>query len=92
MKISLPAVVPNEGARRLAYYLTTDKPQELARFARKIEASESTVERLIRGEIRPGEELARAIYLATGGAVWSRFWSCQPEGGWFDRPISRVAA
>lgn len=92
MKISLPAAVPNEGARRLAYYLTTDAPQTLARFARKIESTEMAVERLIRGDIRPGEELARAIYLATGGAVWSRFWSCPPEGRWFDRPLSRVAA
>lgn len=92
MKLTLPAVVPNEGARRLAYHLTTTAPTTLARFARKIGSTEMIVERLIRGDVRPGEELAKAIYLATGGAVWSRFWSCRPEGGWFDRPISRVAA
>lgn len=92
MKIPLPAVVPNEGARRLAFHLTTDAPQTMARFARKIGSTEVMVERLIRGDIRPGEEMARAIYLATDKAVWSRFWSCPPEGRWFDRPLSRVAA
>lgn len=92
MKLTLAAVVPNEGARRLAYHLTTDKPQALARFARKIESSETMLERLIRGDIRPGQEMAKAIYLASNGAVWSRDWGQRPEGGWFDRPIVRAAA
>lgn len=92
MKLNLPAAVPNEGARRLAYHLTTTAPTTLARFARKIGSTEMMVDRMIRGEVRPTDETAKAIYLATGGAVWSTFWTYRPEGGWFDRPVSRVAA
>ncbi|WP_428968062.1 hypothetical protein ACQR50_09160 [Sphingomonas sp. Xoc002] len=91
MKLNLPARVPNEGARRLAYYLN-DKPGAFARFVRKAEVSETMAQRLINGEVIPDNDLAKAIYLATDCAVWSRHWVFRPEGGWFDRPTIRVAA
>ncbi len=90
MKLSLPAKVPNEGARRLANHVVTAEAS-LERFARKLGYSETTVERLIRGELRPGVELVRAVHLATDGAVLARHWNRRAEGGWFD-PVLPLAA
>lgn len=90
MKLSLPAVVPNEGARRLANHVMTAQPS-LERFARKLGFSETTVERLVRGDLRPGVELIRAIHLATNGAVQTQHWNRRPEGRWFD-PVLPIAA
>ncbi|KQO57687.1 helix-turn-helix transcriptional regulator [Sphingomonas sp. Leaf257] len=92
MKLNLPARVPNEGARRLAFHLTVSKPGSLKRFARKAGLSEMMVERLIRGDVMPDDDMAKAIYLASDTAVFSSHWSHRPHGGWFDRPISQVAA
>ncbi|MEK9212293.1 hypothetical protein [Sphingomonas sp. 2378] len=91
MKLNLPARVPNEGARRLAFYLN-DKPGALGRFVRKAATSEMMVQRLINGDVIPDADMAKAIYLATDCAVWSRHWTFRPEGGWFDRPVLRAAA
>jgi hypothetical protein len=88
-KMHLAARVPNEGARRLAWFLGHGGDQAFDHFARSIRRHVSYIDRLISGEIEPGGEESHAIYCATNGEVWSRDWRRPADGGWADQPADR---
>lgn len=94
-KMHLPARVPNEGARRLAWWIgERSRPSYNAfeAFAVAIGSHVSFVDRVLFGEIVPGEDLARRIGRATGGFIDRRDWRRRPKGGWFDRPIAHYSS
>lgn len=86
-KMHLAARVPNEGARRLAWWIgerTTPRRNAFEALARAIGCHVSFVDRVLDGDIVPGEDLARRIGLTTGHFIDRRDWRHPPEGGWFD--------
>ncbi|MBM3927104.1 MAG: hypothetical protein FJ335_01385 [Sphingomonadales bacterium] len=100
-KMHLIARVPNEGARRLAWWLATHAAPHRVPFTSKVvpsvagaaallaaraKLSEATIDRLLRGELVPGEEQGREISVATAGVVSMRDWRDAARGGWSDRP------
>lgn len=87
--LRLPARVPNEGARRLAWWLCEQPRGAIARLAGTLHIDSSTVERWISGEIEPGAEVSYGVSLFTKHAVVTSDWRSLPEGGWFERPIVR---
>lgn len=102
-KMHLIARVPNEGARRLAWWLATRAAPERVLFTMTVVRSisapvallsaqagldETAIDRLLRGELVPGAEMARRISVATAGVVLTAMWRDPPRGGWADRPDS----
>jgi hypothetical protein len=86
-KLHLKAKAPNEGARRLAWWIGERmrwNPSAFDDLAGSIGAHVSFVDRVIEGEIVPGEDLARRIGLATSNFIDRRDWRRPPLGGWFD--------
>lgn len=94
-KLYLPARVPNEGARRLAAFLTGVPATRARRALGAAGLDAIRVDRLIAGELIPGADERYAIARATGHAVLVRDWSVQPWGRWGDpvppRTIRRAA-
>lgn len=88
IRMHLGARVPNEGARRLAWWLQARR-ERFETVARVIGGSVDTVHRLLSGELEPAAEVSFAISNATGGEVVSRDWRSAPHGGWFDQPAPR---
>ncbi len=88
-KMHLRARVPNEGARRLAWWLGERGGAGVGRLASAGECDIERIERLLAGELEPGAELAFRISRATGGAVVTRDWRDAAAGGWGDRPAER---
>jgi hypothetical protein len=87
----LTAKVPNEGARRLAWWLGNRPGDDaLDRFAEAIGQHVGYIDRLLSGEVLPGGEVAHSVWLATGGAVWRFDWRTPARGGWFDEPAERT--
>jgi hypothetical protein len=89
MKLHLPAKVPNEGARRLAWRIGEFHKGDIGAFARVAQVSSSMIERLIAGEIVPGTDLALPVGFASDGFVSRRDWQTDAVGGWFERPSPR---
>lgn len=87
-KMHLIARVPNEGARRLAWWLGIRTRSGLRDLMERAALTEVTVDRLLRGEVIPGAEMARAISVATAGVVLTPMWRSAPAGKWGDRPAS----
>lgn len=91
-RMHLPAKVPNEGARRLAWWLGPRGSAGFDELASALEVHAGVIDRLLSGEVEPGQDLSFAIALVTARAVWVRDWRQAPEGGWFDRPAPRELA
>ncbi|MEG3153026.1 hypothetical protein U1769_24295 [Sphingomonas sp. ZT3P38] len=89
MKMHLAAVVPNEGARRLAWAIAQQHDADIVAFAAAAQVSCSVVDRLIAGEIVPGTDLALPVGFASDGFVSRMDWQREPAGWWFDRPSAR---
>jgi hypothetical protein len=89
-RLRLPVRVPNEGARRLAWWLCEQPRDAMKRLAGTLPVEPTTVERWISGGIEPGAEVSYAISLFTQHAVVTSDWRSPPEGGWFDRPAPRT--
>jgi hypothetical protein len=89
-RMHLGAKVPNEGARRLAWWIGERFAGDVAAFARAARVGVATIERLIAGEIAPGTDIVLPIGVATLGTVHRTDWRRQPLGSWFDRPPFRV--
>ena len=86
-KMHLIAKVPNEGARRLAWWVGQRVAAGFAAYdnlADAIGSHVSFIDRVLSGEIVPGEDLARRLGVATGGFVDRRDWRTAAAGGWFD--------
>ena len=90
MKMHLRAKVPNEGARRLCWWLAVSHDRGVEKLA-EIGIDRVTIDRLLAGELEPGADMSHAIFLATGCAVCSRDWRAPAQGGWGDRPAPRQA-
>ena len=50
------------------------------------------LQRLVNGEVVPGEELVADIAKATAGGITREHWRSKPRGGWCDAQIISTAA
>jgi hypothetical protein len=85
----LGARVPNEGARRLAWWIGRQAGFSMTGASIVLRVPLGTLQRLVAGELIPGEELCRPLGIATGEEVQRMDWRRPPQGGWFDEPSSR---
>lgn len=83
-KLFLPAKAPNEGARQLAQWLVRTGVDTAAGTLRRNGVSLTIVGRLLTGEVVPGERIAVAVAVMTGGRIDRRMWRRKPGGWWFD--------
>lgn len=95
-KVFLSARPANEGVRRLAWWLLDEAvPRQILGLRRSKLASadvgEISLNRLLAGELLPGEVMGWAISRATRGAVRVGDWRDLPEGAWAERPVEHVA-
>lgn len=88
-KMHLGARVPNEGARRMAWHILTACRGDMRQFAWDAMMDLSPIQRLIDGDVVPGEDLCARIGIATGDQVRRLDWQSKPGGGWFDAPLAR---
>lgn len=89
-KLFLPRRVPNEGARRLAAFLTGVSAGRASRALASAGLDALRIDRLLTGELIPGADERFAIACATGHAVLVRDWSMQARGGWGDPVPART--
>ncbi|WP_413061915.1 hypothetical protein ACLN6N_06100 [Sphingomonas carotinifaciens] len=78
-KIRLPAVVPNEGARRLGQFVAHRGVEETAQLLR---TPADYVERMVLGEMVPGMTIGAALHRLMG--LKARHFNMKPAGWWFD--------
>ncbi|MCU6454334.1 hypothetical protein LPN01_09605 [Sphingomonas sp. A2-49] len=90
MKLHLPAIPPNEGARLLARRIASAYKGNLPFAARCMHVSAVTLQTLVDGTLIPGEELVRDIACVTAHGIGRLDWRSRPAGGWFD--ADRIAA
>lgn len=83
-KLHLAAVVPNEGARLLARRIMAAYRGSLPLACRSMKLSVPTLQRMVSGEIIPGEDLVADVARATQGAIQRDHWRTKPRGGWLD--------
>ncbi|MBD8677946.1 hypothetical protein [Sphingomonas sp. CFBP 13720] len=84
MRLYLGAVVPNEGARRFAAWLNAVSSAHAAKALGAIGVDAMHVDRMITGELVPGQRQRFDIARATGHAVLVRDWSQPAFGRWGD--------
>ncbi len=89
-KLFLGAVVPNEGARRLAAWLNSVTSAQASRAMAAAGLDAMRVDRLISGELVPGADERFVIANATGHAVLVRDWSAVAAGRWGDPVPARI--
>lgn len=89
-KLFLPARVPNEGARRLAAWLLCVGSARATCALGTIGFDAGKVDRLICGELIPGQDERFALTQVTGNAVLVRDWSTQALGRWGDPVPART--
>lgn len=89
-KLFLPARVPNEGARRLAAWLQRVGSVRATRALGTIGVDAGKVDRLICGELIPGQDERFALTQVTGDAVLVRDWSTPALGRWGDPVPART--
>ncbi|RIA37500.1 hypothetical protein DFR49_3385 [Hephaestia caeni] len=80
----LIATVPNEGARRLAWWIGQLGPDAYDAFAAAMGSHVSFVDRILAGEIVPAAHLAQRIGAVTSDFIDRRDWRRPAAGGWFD--------
>ena len=85
-KMHLIARVPNEGARKLAWWIGRECAGSVAVAALKLRESAAMLDRLLSGEITPGEPLARNIGERTGRRITRLDWQRRAQGKWSDMP------
>lgn len=83
-KLSLPAVVPNEGSRLLARRIMAAYKGSLPFAAKCMRVPVPTLQRLVDGSLVPGEELVADVARATRDAIGRQDWRMKACGGWFD--------
>jgi hypothetical protein len=84
MKLHIPAVPRNEGARLLARRITAAYRGSLPFACRAMQISVVELQRLVDGEIVPGEELVAMVAKATGNTILRHHWRRPAVAGWFD--------
>lgn len=91
MKLHLTGTPPNEGARLLGRRIASAYRGNLLRAGKAMRVAPGTLQRLVAGEIVPGEELAGDVGRATANGIARLDWQRQPRGGWFDALDAGVA-
>jgi len=89
MKMHLGAVVPNEGARRLAAWTLTKASASIEAVAAAAGIEATTVDRILTGDVIPAGDMAHRLWLATDGTIDRRDWRTEAHGWWFDAIPSR---
>lgn len=91
MRMHLVARVPNDGAHALARWIGAQQDREdaIARLTRRMGTWSMMINRILSGEIVPGEPERVAITAVTRGAVQPRDWGRHTKTWWFDAPVSR---
>lgn len=84
-KMHLPVRVPNEGARLLAQRIMKDCRGCLFVASTAMRMPTATLQRLVDGEVVPGEVLVGDVARVTKQAISRRDWRRAPRGGWFER-------
>lgn len=87
--LRLGVTVPNEGARRLAYWIQHEPVGALGKLLRKTGIGQISMERMMSGNVVPDALIAYQIYAATRCAVPINDWDAKAEGGWFDPVMPR---
>ena len=91
VKMHLGAKVPNEGARRLAWWIGQEHRGDLRSASQTLPGcSVTTLERLLVGDIVPGAVLIEVLS-RRGGIGW-RLWRRPASGGWFEAPEQELRA
>lgn len=90
MKLHLPAIPPNEGARLLGRRIVSAYKGNLPFAAHCMQVSTVTLQNLVDGTLVPGEELVRDVARATAHGIGRLDWRSRPVAGWFD--ADRIAA
>jgi len=81
----------SEGVHRLAWWLAEQQAAfRLVRFSEAIGAPSGTAQRLLSGELEPGDDMATAIARVTRGAVLPGDWLRGGPLGWTDKPFGRT--
>jgi hypothetical protein len=83
-KLHLIARVPNEGARLLAQRIMQDFRGSMFVASTSMRMPITTLQRLVDGEVVPGEELVGDVGRATANAITRNDWRRSPQGGWFE--------
>ena len=96
LRLRLGVHVPNEGARRLAYWIQREPVGALSKLMRRTGIGQISMERMMSGDVVPDAAIAYQIFAATRCAVPINDWDAKPEGGWFDvvgarAPLRRAA-
>ena len=89
-KMHLPARVPNEGARRLARWIARQTHGRIDLAATALRIDVVVLERLIAGEIIPGDALAGPLWQRTG--IDKFLFQRDARFGWFHMPAPRPAS
>ena len=85
----LPAVVPNEGARRLAWIIgNTEKPHVAVTLLEAM-LGFGVIDRILSGELLPGVRMGARLWAWSGGQIDAYDFRHKPMGWWFDRPEAR---
>lgn len=90
MKLHLPAIPPNEGARLLARRIQSAYRGKLPFASHCMKVSVKDLQMLVDGTLIPGEELVRDIARSTADGIGRADWRSRAVGGWFD--AERAAA
>jgi hypothetical protein len=91
MKMHLIAVVPNEGARRLAQWIMGECAGNLHKAAWRLHVEAIQLSRLLDGSMLPGEILLADLVWRTERAMRPLDWYGLAQGGWFEAPADRDA-
>ena len=92
VKMYLVARVPNEGARRLAWWIGQNCDGDLQRAAWRLSADIGMLPRLLDGSISPGSIMRLELLASTDEAVQPVDWYRPAYGGWCDAPGERPPA
>lgn len=90
-KLHLVAVVPNEGARRLAAWILRTAGASVATVASSTGIEATMIDRILSGDVVPASDMAHRLWLVTEGDIDRHDWRSAPVGGWFDAVPSRLS-
>ena len=85
----LTAAVPNEGARRLAWFIGNAETPAAAVAELESHLGFGAIDRIVSGALLPGVRMGAKLWAWSGGQIDAHDFRHPPKGWWFDRPASR---